>query len=153
MLMQIGISTLAYAVQLAVVRYVPGRRRRMVWTGLRLVAALSLAMLWMLGTYVMRAPASLATKVAGIAPVLAFSPAMLVSAPLAALVRGQPAHAVARDRRSGRRRRRGDAADRRDRPPGGHGRLGGGRRRLGRGDARAGADARVFRRPRPRTFG
>ena len=88
-LMQIGISTLAYAVQLAVVRYVPGRRRRMVWTGLRLVAALSLAMLWMLGTYVMRAPGQLATKVAGIAPVLAYSPAMLVSAPLAALVRGQ----------------------------------------------------------------
>jgi hypothetical protein len=93
-LMQIGISTLAYAVQLAVVRYVPGRRRRMVWTGLRLVAALSLAMLWMLGTYVMRAPGQLATKVAGIAPVLAYSPAMLVSAPLAALVRGQTGHAV-----------------------------------------------------------
>ena len=94
LLMQIGISTLAYAVQLAVVRYLPGRRRRTAWMGLRLVAALSLATLWMLGTWVMRAPGALATHVAGMAPVLAFSPAVLVSAPLAALVRGQPGHAV-----------------------------------------------------------
>jgi hypothetical protein len=94
LLVQIGISTLAYAVQLAVVRYLPGRRRRMAWIGLRLVAALSLATLWMLGTWVMRAPAALGTHVAGMAPALAFSPAVLVTAPLAALVRGQPAHAA-----------------------------------------------------------
>src|SRR4029079_4407959 len=95
MLVQIGISTLAYSVQLAVVRYVPARRRRLAWTGLRLVAALSLATLWMLGTWVMRAPAALAGQVAGFAPALAFSPSALVSAPLAALVRHQPGHAVA----------------------------------------------------------
>src|SRR5262245_20149818 len=77
LLMQIGISMLAYAVQLAIVRYVPAKRRRMVWTGLRMVAALSLATLWMLGTWVMRAPALLATQVAAIAPVIALSPAML----------------------------------------------------------------------------
>jgi len=94
LLVQIGISTLAYAVQLAIVRYIPGRRRRTAWTALRLVAALSLATLWMLGTWVMRAPAALATHVAGMAPVLAFSPAMLVGAPLAALVRGQPGQAA-----------------------------------------------------------
>src|SRR5678816_189325 len=63
-------------------------------TGLRLVAALSLATLWMLGTYVMRAPAVLAHDVAGMAPWLGLSPATLVTAPLAALVRGQPAHAI-----------------------------------------------------------
>ena len=66
MLMQIAISTLAYAVQLAVVRYVPAAGAAWSWTGLRLVAALSLATLWMLGTWVMRAPAALATKVAAI---------------------------------------------------------------------------------------
>src|SRR5262245_52733492 len=60
LLMQVGISMLAYAVQLAVVRWVPGGRRRMMWTALRLVAALSLATLWMLGTWIMRAPAALA---------------------------------------------------------------------------------------------
>ena len=94
MLVQIGISTLAYSVQLAVVRYLPARRRRLAWTGLRLVAALSLATLWMLGTWVMRAPAALAGQVAGFAPALAFSPSALVSAPLAALLRGHPGQAV-----------------------------------------------------------
>src|SRR5580765_7690140 len=68
LLMQIGISMLAYAVQLAVVRWVPGRRRRAVWMVLRLVAALSLAMLWMLGTWVMRAPAALAHGGDALAP-------------------------------------------------------------------------------------
>lgn len=90
LLMQVGISMLAYAVQLAVVRWVAGRRRRMVWTGLRLTAAMSLAMLWMLGTWVMRAPAALATGVSAAAPVLVFSPAALAGAPLAALARGAP---------------------------------------------------------------
>ena len=35
----------------------------MMWTLLRLVAAMSLATLWMLGTWVMRTPAALATQV------------------------------------------------------------------------------------------
>jgi hypothetical protein len=94
LLTQVAISLLAYAVQLAVVRYVPVARRRMAWMGLRLVAALALATLWMLGTWVMRAPASLATAVASLEPVLAFSPARLVAAPLAALAIGQPAAAA-----------------------------------------------------------
>ncbi len=66
MLTQIAISMLAYAVQLAVVRYVPAGRRRMMWTVLRLIAALSLATMWMLGTWVMRTPAALATQVRAI---------------------------------------------------------------------------------------
>jgi hypothetical protein len=94
LLMQVGIATLSYATQLAVVRYIPGRRRRMAWTGLRLVAALSLAVLWMLGTYVMRAPSRLATGVAGLAPFLALAPTRLVGAPLAAVVRGEPGMAL-----------------------------------------------------------
>jgi len=95
LLAQIAISMLAYAVQLAVVRYVPGGRRRMIWTALRLVAALSLATLWMLGTWVMRAPAALGERAAALAPVFKFSPAMLMSAPLAALVQGRPGLAAA----------------------------------------------------------
>ena len=93
LLVQIAISMLAYAVQTrgGPLRAAP-RRRRMVWTGLRLVAALSLATLWMLGTWVMRAPAALATKVAApsasVAVVLARR--CWSSAPLAALARGEP---------------------------------------------------------------
>jgi hypothetical protein len=93
-LMQVAISSLAYAVQLAVVRYVPGRRRRVVWTGLRMVAALSLALVWMLGTYVMRAPAKLAATVATLGSVVSLSPATLAGAPLAALARGEPLRAL-----------------------------------------------------------
>ena len=94
MLTQIAISMLAYAVQLAVVRYVPAGRRRMMWTALRLVAALSLATLWMLGTWVMRTPAALATSVRAIGRVCLFTPGMLVSAPLAELARGYPGQAA-----------------------------------------------------------
>ena len=95
LLMQIGILMLAYTVQLAVVRWVPVRRRRTVWTCLRLGAALSLAMLWMLGTAVMRAPAALATGVDAIAPALTYSPAVLAGAPLAALAGGDVGVAAA----------------------------------------------------------
>jgi hypothetical protein len=94
LLMQVGISMLAYATQLAIVRWIPGPRRRGVWTGLRLVAALSLAMLWLLGTSVMRAPAALAAAVGALAPKLAFLPSMLVGAPLGALARGAPGQAA-----------------------------------------------------------
>lgn len=95
LLSQVAISMLSYAVQLAVVRYVPGGRRRMIWTALRLVAALSLATLWMLGSWVMRDPAALGKRAAALAPVFKFSPAMLMSGPLAALVQGKPIHAAA----------------------------------------------------------
>ena len=76
MLVQIAISSLAYAVQIAVVRYVPGRRRRLAWT------------------WVMRAPATLAKDVATVASIVSFSPATLAGAPLAALVRGEPGNAL-----------------------------------------------------------
>ena len=94
MLTQVAISMLAYAVQLAVVRYVAAGRRRMMWTMLRLIAALSLATIWMLGTWVMRTPAALAIKVRAIGSVLLFSPGMLVSAPLAALASDRPGEAA-----------------------------------------------------------
>ena len=94
MLAQVAISMLAYAVQLAAVRYVGPARRRGLWTGLRLIAALSLASLWMLASWVLRAPAALAGHLAALAPALEVSPAALLAAPLAGLSRGEPGAAV-----------------------------------------------------------
>jgi hypothetical protein len=88
---QLGISALAQATQIAVVRFVPRARRRNAWMVLRLLASLSLASLWMLGTRVMRAPESLATSLPPLAPWVSISPGALVVAPLAALVRGDVA--------------------------------------------------------------
>jgi hypothetical protein len=90
MLAQVTISMLAYAVQLAGVRYVSPARRRALWTGLRLVAALSLAMLWMLASWVLRAPAALADHVTRLAPAVKLWPGALLAAPLAGLARGEP---------------------------------------------------------------
>ena len=88
MLAQIGISMLAYATQIGVVRYVPAVRRRVVWMALRLVAALALAALWMVGTWVVRAPAALATGLVAIESWVNWTPGFWIVAPLAALVRG-----------------------------------------------------------------
>ena len=95
MLIQVSISTLAYAAQLGVVRYVPAARRRVCWMGLRLFAGLALASLWMLGTWVLRAPAALAARLSDLAPVVALSPGALIAAPLAALARGEVGWAFA----------------------------------------------------------
>jgi hypothetical protein len=93
-LVQVAISMLAYTAQLALVRYVPPRRRRGVWVVLRLLSALSLATLWMLGTWVMRSPAALARFLAGFADVAARTPGALIAGPLAALKRGTTIGAV-----------------------------------------------------------
>jgi hypothetical protein len=86
---QIAISMLAYAAQLLVVGMVPPARRRMVWMGLRLCAALALAGLWMVGTWVLRTPATLANKLVTAGPWLRWTPGAAIVAPLAALVRGK----------------------------------------------------------------
>ena len=95
MLLQVAISSLAYAVQLAVVRYVPapaaaggvdgpadgGRavaRRRSGCSAPRCCGR----------------PQALATGVATVASILSLSPATLAVAPLAALARGEPFQAV-----------------------------------------------------------
>jgi hypothetical protein len=93
-LVQLGISALAQATQIAVVRFVPRARRRGAWLGLRLLAALSLAALWMMGTRVLRAPEALATSLPPMAPFAARSPGALIVAPLAALLRGDAAAAL-----------------------------------------------------------
>jgi hypothetical protein len=92
---QLAISMLSYGAQLVVVRAVAPARRRLVWMGLRLVAALALAALWMVGTWVLRAPAALATKLVAAAPWLRWTPGALIGAPLAALCRGEAGRALA----------------------------------------------------------
>jgi hypothetical protein len=92
---QVTISMLAYAAQIAVVRVVAPARRRGVWMGLRLVGALALAAVWMVGTWVLRAPAALAAKLATISWWANLTPGALIVAPLTAFVRGQTALALA----------------------------------------------------------
>jgi hypothetical protein len=94
LLVQLGISALAQAAQIAVVRFVPRARRRGAWMLLRLFAALSMASLWMMGTRVLRAPESLAAGLPPMAPLVSRSPGALIVGPLAALVRGSPSGAA-----------------------------------------------------------
>jgi hypothetical protein len=88
LLVQIAISMLAYATQIAVVHVVAPRHRRAIWVALRLAAALALATLWMLGTWVLRAPASLAHGMAAAGDWLRWSPGALIVAPLVGLAGG-----------------------------------------------------------------
>jgi hypothetical protein len=94
-LVQLGISMLAYAAQVALVRLVPPPRRRGAWVAMRLVAALSLASLWMLGTGVLRDPAALAACLARAPEWPSFTPGALIAAPLAAWAAGAPGAALA----------------------------------------------------------
>ncbi|HSZ80891.1 MAG TPA: CPBP family glutamic-type intramembrane protease [Polyangia bacterium] len=94
MLVQLGIAGLAQATQISVVRFVPRARRRAAWMALRLLAALSLAALWMMGTRVLRAPATLATSLPPLGPYVSRSPGALIVAPFAALLRGSPSGAL-----------------------------------------------------------
>ncbi|HLK91035.1 MAG TPA: hypothetical protein VKZ18_14140 [Polyangia bacterium] len=91
---QVAISMLAYAAQLCVVRVAAPARRRGVWMVLRLVAALALAAVWMIGTWVLRAPASLASTLTAGAGWLNRTPGRLIVAPLLALVRGDVSGAL-----------------------------------------------------------
>jgi hypothetical protein len=88
LLCQLAISALAQATQIAVVRFVPRARRRGAWMALRLLASLSLATLWMMGTRVLRAPETLAVGLPPLAPYVLRSPGALIVGPLGALVRG-----------------------------------------------------------------
>jgi hypothetical protein len=94
MLVQLGISAMAQATQISVVRFVPRARRRTAWMALGLLASLALASLWMMGTRVLRAPASVATGLAPLAPVVSWTPGALIVGPLGALARGTAAGAL-----------------------------------------------------------
>ncbi len=95
LLAQVGISGLAQATQIAVVRFVPRARRRAAWMGLGLLASFSLASVWMMGMRVLRAPASLALGLAPLAPMLARSPGALIVGPFAGLLQGSVPGAMA----------------------------------------------------------
>jgi len=88
MLVQLAISALAQATQIAVVRFVPRARRRAAWLMLRLVALVSLASIWMIGTRVLRAPESLAALLPPLEPIVARSPGALIVGPFAGLLHG-----------------------------------------------------------------
>ncbi|HVZ72167.1 MAG TPA: hypothetical protein VHJ20_07315 [Polyangia bacterium] len=90
---QLGISALAQATQIAVVRFVPRARRRSAWTILRLLAALALALTWMTGLRTLRAPATLAAALQPFVGAIGFSPGAVIVGPLGALARGQVAGA------------------------------------------------------------
>jgi hypothetical protein len=92
---QVTISMLAYATQLCVVRAVAPARRRGIWMALRLLAALALAAVWMIGTWVLRAPASLAGTLTAVAEWANRTPGALIVLPLAALLRGDGVAALA----------------------------------------------------------
>jgi hypothetical protein len=94
-LVQLGVSALAQTAQISVVRFIPRARRRAAWTILRLIASLSLAALWMMGTRVLRAPGELARGLAPLAPLVALSPGALIVGPLGALARGSVAGSAA----------------------------------------------------------
>ncbi|HVY38360.1 MAG TPA: hypothetical protein VHM31_10500, partial [Polyangia bacterium] len=83
-LVQLGISMLAYAAQVALVRLVRPARRRGAWVAMRLLAALSLAALWMVGTGVLRDPAGVAARLTRLPGWLSFTPGALIAAPLGA---------------------------------------------------------------------
>jgi hypothetical protein len=95
LLVQLGISAMSQATQISVVRFVPRRRRRAAWMALGLLASFALASLWMMGTRVLRAPATVATGLAPLAPLVSRSPGALIVGPLAALARGQGGAALA----------------------------------------------------------
>ncbi len=91
---QVTVSMLAYTTQLLLVRLAPPARRRTVWMGLRLVAALALAAVWMVGTWVLRTPAALAARLSTIAWWANLTPGSLIVAPLRAVARGETTAAL-----------------------------------------------------------
>jgi len=87
MIAQLGISAISQATQIGIVRFVPRARRRAAWMSLRLLASLSLAVMWMLGTWALRTP-DLGRVLEPLARAAALSPGALVAGPLAASVHG-----------------------------------------------------------------
>ncbi|HEX2658394.1 MAG TPA: hypothetical protein VHU40_08985, partial [Polyangia bacterium] len=82
---QFTIAALAQAIQVAVVRWVPRRRRTGVLVLLRLFAAVTLAAAWVAATWVLRAPDELAAHLETLQSALAWSPVGLLVAPIVSL--------------------------------------------------------------------
>jgi hypothetical protein len=88
-------AAISCAVQVVVSMLASPARRRTVWMGLRLVAALALAAVWMVGTWVLRTPAALAAKLSTLAWWANLTPGSLIVAPLRAVARGETMAALA----------------------------------------------------------
>jgi hypothetical protein len=88
---QISISALAHAAQVALTRFVPRLRRQVAWMALRLLASLSLATLWMLLTWVLRAPAELGRALHPLSRLAALTPGAVIAGPLVAFAGGRAA--------------------------------------------------------------
>jgi hypothetical protein len=87
-LVQVAVSAGAQAVQILVVRLVPVRGRRLVWTACALAAAAAMAALWMAGSGVLRDPAGTARALIEHQPWLEWLPGAWIAAPLQALRQG-----------------------------------------------------------------
>jgi hypothetical protein len=94
-IVQVGVTAVAQAGQILLVRLVPPARRRVAWSALALFAALTMACLWVVASWLLRQPAMLLEALRPRAGLLRASPAGLVVAPLAALVTGDGARALA----------------------------------------------------------
>ena len=81
----VAVAALAQAIQIIVVRWVPRRHRASAWTALRLLSVGTLALVWMVATSILRAPAAFAARLPALADVVAFTPAVLLAAPLVAV--------------------------------------------------------------------
>jgi hypothetical protein len=90
-LVQVAVSALAQAGQILVVRLVPRPRRRLAWSALALVGAVTMALVWVVASWVLRQPQLLLARVGPWQGGLQASPAGLMVAPLAALAQGRRA--------------------------------------------------------------
>jgi uncharacterized membrane protein len=93
-IVQVGVTAVAQAGQILVVRLVQPARRRLVWSMLALVAALGMAMLWAVGTSVLRRPIDVAGTVERWTGTLRMSPGGFIVEPFYALARGWPVGAA-----------------------------------------------------------
>jgi hypothetical protein len=91
---QVTVSACTQAGQIALVRLVPPARRRLASTVCALISALAMALLWMAGSTVLRAPASAARALTAHAEWLRLLPGAPIAAPLQALRAGNPSAAA-----------------------------------------------------------
>jgi hypothetical protein len=90
-IVQVGVSAAAQAGQILVVRLVPRARRRLAWSALALLAALTMAVLWVVASWILRRPESLLVHLGPWSRALRLSPGALVVAPVAALAAARAA--------------------------------------------------------------
>jgi hypothetical protein len=82
---QIAVTALAQLCQIGIVQRVPPRRRRTAWALAALVAALCLALMWTLGTAVLRDPGAVAGRLGAAQAWLAWTPPGWLAEPVMSL--------------------------------------------------------------------